>query len=230
MRKRLLIISMLLLAGAAAQAQVGTSETDTELWLKAGAEFKVGEKWEFGVEEQLRFDEQIGAVKNYHTELEIKYSLTDQLDLRVVPRYIRRNDNQGSAQGYEDLFRYQVGVGYKHRWNQLEFKHRALFQNRNELGVSEEEGDIPRHFFRWRTGLEYKIKNWKYDPIFRTEYFKSLNGAKAGTDDAIRFSIGTDRNYDGVGKFGIFYMYETTIDAIDTEIAHIISLRYTYSF
>ena len=230
MRNRLLIISMLLLTSVVAKAQVGTSETDTELWLKAGAEFEVGAKWKFGVEEQLRFDNQIGEVKNYHTELEIRYRLTDQLDLRFVPRYIRRKGNQGSAEEFDDLFRYQFGAGYKHRWNQLEFKHRALFQNRNELGVSEAEGDIPRHFFRWRTGVEYKIKNWKYDPIFRTEYFVSLNGAKAGTDDAIRFALGTDRNYDGVGKFGIFYMYETTINAIDTEIAHIISLRYSYSF
>ena len=230
MKRSLLSIGLLLICGGALKAQVETSETDTELWLKAGAEFELGEKWKFGVEEQLRFDEQIGATKNYHTELETRYSLTDQLDLRFTARYIRRNNNNSVIQTWSERFRYQVGAGYKHRWNQLEFKHRALFQNRNELGVSEAEGDIPRHFFRWRTGLEYKIKNWKYDPIFRTEYFKSLNGAKAGTDDSIRLSIGTDRNYDGIGKFGIFYLYEHTINAIDTQITHIISFRYSYSF
>lgn len=207
-------------------AQVGTSETDTELWLKAGAEVKLSDKWELAIEEQLRFENNIGQVKNYHTELEVKYNLSDKLDLRLTSRYIRRN----AVPEYRERFRYQLGAGYKHEWNRLEFKHRALFQNRNELGVSESEGDIPRHYFRWRSGVEYKIRDWKYDPIFRVEYFAATNGAKAGTDDSIRFAIGTERKHDGIGEFGIFYLYENTVNAIDTEKVHIISLRYSYRF
>lgn len=207
-------------------SQVGTRETDTELWLKAGVEFDLAKKWKVAIEEQLRFDEQIEAVKNYHTELELKYNLSDQLDLILASRFIRKNDELG----YENLFRYQIGAGVKHEWQQLEFKHRALFQNRNELGVSEIEGDIPQHYFRWKSGLEYKIRDWKYDPEFTVEYFWAVNGNKAGRDDAIRFAVGTDRSYDGLGQLGIFYMYEHTISAIDTEITHIISLRYTYKF
>ncbi len=207
-------------------AQVGTSETDTELWLKAGAEVRLGDHWELALEEQLRFNNNIGEVKNYHTEFDLKYNLTKTLDLRFASRYIRRNRDSG----YEERFRYQVGAGFKHELNRLEFKHRALFQNRNTLNVSEAEGDIPRHYFRWRSGLEYKIRDWKYDPIFRVEYFAATNGAKAGTDDSIRLSIGTERKYDGIGEFGIFYLYEHTVDAIDTEKTHILSLRYSYRF
>jgi len=225
-RKHLFSILLFIGMASSLSAQIGTTETDTELWLKAGADFKLGEKWSFGIEEQLRFDNRIGEVKNYHTELEVKYDLTDQLDLRFATRYVRKN----AVPEEEEFFRYQFGAGYKHEWNRLEFKHRVLFQNRNEIGVSENQGDIPRHYLRLRSGIEYKIRDWKYDPIFRAEYFEALNGAKAGTDDGVRFSVGTERKYDGIGEFGIFYLYEHTINAIDTEINHIISLRYSYSF
>lgn len=229
MKKVVLLLCTLLLFIQQGMAQVGTKEVDTELWFKAGVDFKLAPKWEVSAEEQLRFDNNIGEIKNFHTELGLKFDVTDQLDLRFATRFISRKTNNAET-SFNQLFRYQVGAAYKHRWNQIEFKHRAVFQNRNDPELSEMQGDIPERYFRWRTGMEYKIKDWKYDPIFRVEYFGALNGTQAGTDDTIRFDFGTERKYDGIGEFGFFYRYETTLNAIDTSIAHIINFRYAYSF
>ena len=50
MRKQLSIL-LLIVSFTPVAAQVGTSETDTELWLKAGAEVKLSDKWELAIEE-----------------------------------------------------------------------------------------------------------------------------------------------------------------------------------
>lgn len=218
-----IIVFMLLSTCLLAQQE---RETDFELWLKAGGDVKLSDRFELAFEEQLRFDEDVTEVKNYHTELELKYNVTETFDLRLVSRYVQRNNGNG----FDDFFRYQIGAGYKHKWNRLNIKYRVLFQNRNELGVSEAEGDIARHFLRTRTSVEYKIRDWKYDPIFKAEYFFALNSAKAGTHDGVRFNIGTERKYDKLGEFGIFYAIDLSVNAFQPETAYILSLKYTYSF
>ena len=65
---------------------------------------------------------------------------------------------------------------------------------------------------------------------FKAEYFFALNSAKAGTHDGVRFNIGTERKYDKLGEFGIFYAIDLSVNAFQPETAYILSLKYTYSF
>jgi hypothetical protein len=78
--------------------------------------------------------------------------------------------------------------------------------------------------------VTYKIQNWKYDPQFRVEYFEALDEAAAGTDDRLRFGIGTERDYDKIGEFGFQYFFELTLGGAIQEQAHIFALRYSYRF
>lgn len=220
---------LLLLVIALITPNLVGQQSDFEVWLKAGIKYKVNDRWDLNLEEQIRFDDDANALKNYHTELGIKFEINKFLDLLLATRYITRNDNQGNRQGLEDHFRYQLGLGLKHELNQFELKHRLLYQHRNEVGLSGSEGDISRQYFRWRSGATYKIKDWKYDPQFSAEYFLATNKEEAGIDNSIRFTIGTERKYKKVGEFGIFYRYETSLDTPINEITHVLALKYTYS-
>lgn len=203
--------------------------SDIEVWLKAGAKVDLFERWELAVEEQIRFDEDVDALKNFHTELELTFKPTDNLSLHAVSRYITRNDNRGAIQGFEDLFRYQLGVSYKHEVGQLRLKYRALYQHRNEIGISESQGDIPEKFLRLRTSAVYKIKDWKYDPVFRVEYFNALN-EEVGTNNQFRLGFGTERDYKKFGELGFFYLFESSLGLNIKQLTHILSFKYTYSF
>lgn len=209
--------------------QSGGRVSDIEVWLKAGAKVDLFERWELAVEEQIRFDEDVNALKNFHTEIELTFKLTDNLSLHAMSRYITRNDNRGSVQGFEDLFRYQLGASYKHYLGQLRMKYRALYQHRNEIGISEAQGDIPEKFLRLRTSVEYKIKDWKYDPEFRVEYFNALND-EVGTNNQIRFGFGTEREYKKFGELGFFYLFESSLGLNIKQLTHILSFKYSYSF
>jgi hypothetical protein len=209
--------------------QLRAQQTDFEVWLKAGIKYEISDRWDLALEEQIRFDDDANALKNYHTELELKFKVDKLLDLILATRYITRNDNRGNRQGFEDHFRYQLGLGLKHDLGQFELKHRLLYQHRNEIGLSEDEGDVSRRYFRLRSGFTYKIKDWKYDPELNLEYFGAMNKAEAGIENSIRFTIGTERKYKKVGEFGIYYRYETTLGTIVDEITHVLALKYTYT-
>lgn len=206
------------------------SNSDFELWLKMGGKVDLAEKWRLNFEEQIRFDENIGAVKNYHTEAEIIFRPNKQFNLMFVPRFIRRNDNSGDTQGYENVIRFQLGGSYEHESGQFEFKHRVLFQHRNEMGIKKDEGDVPEKFLRYKLNTQYKIKNWKYDPEFSIEYFQPVDNSMVNTNQSIRFGIGTERDYDKFGELGIDYLIDLSLGLAIKEIAHILSLKYTYTF
>lgn len=221
--------SLMLLSLGVLCTSLNAQESDFEVWLKAGAKYKISDRWSLDLEEQIRFDDDANALKNYHTELGIKFELNKLLDLLLATRYITRNDNRGNRQGFEDHFRYQVGLAAKHDIDRFELKHRLLYQHRNEVGLSEADGDVSRRYFRWRSGFTYKIKDWKYDPQFNAEYFLGMNRDEAGIENSIRFTIGTERKYKKVGEFGIFYRYETTVGTPIDEITQVLALKYTYT-
>lgn len=227
---RILFAAFLICAsGTSAFAQSGGRVSDIEVWLKAGGKVDLSDKFELAFEEQIRFDDDVNALKNYHTEIQLTFKPTNALSFQAVSRYITRNDNRGSIQGFEDLFRYQLGVGYKHDLGQLRMKYRALFQHRNEIGVSEAQGDIPEKFLRLRTSAVYKIKDWKYDPEVRIEYFNALND-EVGTNNQIRFGFGTERDYQKFGELGFFYLFESSLGLNIKQLTHILSFKYTYTF
>ncbi|WP_420388505.1 DUF2490 domain-containing protein [Roseivirga sp.] len=227
MKKFLILFCLFTGWQSISQAQ---STSDFELWLKLGGKADLSEKWRLNMEQQIRFDENVGAVKNYHTELELVYRANSKVDLFFVPRFIRRNDNSGDTQGYENLFRFQLGGAYEHESGQFEFKHRLLFQHRNELGIKKDEGDVPELFVRYKINTEYKIKDWKYDPEFSVEYFQAIDQEFADNNNSIRFAIGTERDYDRFGELGIDYMIDLSLGLAIREVAHILSFKYTYVF
>ena len=101
-----------------------TTATDTELWTSIGLEYEASSKWSFEIEEALRLKDNIGAVDQYFTQLTASYKLFKGTRIGVGGRYIRRNDNRGAIQGYEDRFRFHIDATYKYDINRFSLRHR----------------------------------------------------------------------------------------------------------
>lgn len=105
-----------------------------------------------------------------------------------------------------------------------------FYQNRNDLELSKDRGDVHEQFLRLRSQAEFKVRDWKYDPQFRFEYFAPLNPDAAGTISQTRIGIGTEREYDGLGQFGLFFLMDLSKENNVSFVDQIIFMKYTYQF
>jgi hypothetical protein len=202
---------------------------DFETWTSAGVRLKLNKDWEFSLAEQLRLKTNSTIVNNYFTEFEAQYSGFKGFEIGAGLRYIKENDNKGKIQGYESHLRYQFDLGYKHKLGKFKMDYRTRFQNKNELQVSEEQGDTAVNKLRFKIGTEYNIKNWKFDPKASVEFFNLL-----GTGfDKYRVTIGTSYGLKKYGDISLFYRMEKELKPAFVnypKTTNIIGLNYIYSF
>lgn len=203
---------------------------DFETWTSIGLKFKPTKKWTFGLQEQMRLDNNSTEIKGFFTQLSGDYELFKNFEAGIGLRFIQKNDNQGKVQGYEHYFRYQFDASYKHKIERFSFKYRFRFQNRNEIGVSKAEGDIATNYLRLKAKAGYNIKNWKLDPFISGEIFNQReDGINYGLTD-YRITIGTSYKFKDAGKIGLYYRMEQEINTSYPMTTHILRLKYTYTF
>jgi hypothetical protein len=97
---------------------------------------------------------------------------------------------------------------YKYDFKRMDIKHRLYYTNRNELGLSLEEGDERITQFRLATSVRYNIKKWKLDPKFSTELFWRGETDETTTVDKIRFKLGSTIDFKKKGELDFYYGIE----------------------
>ncbi len=214
-----------------AQAQEGEwiEVRDFETWSSVGARMKLNKDWEFTLSEQLRLKNNSKTVDSYFTELEAQYSGFKGFEIGAGLRYIKENDNKGKIQGYETHFRYNLDLGYKHKLGDFRMGYRVRFQNKDELQVSQKQGDTAINKLRLKIGTEYNIKNWKLDPKVSLEMFNTLGKGF----DKFRITAGTSYDFKKFGKVNLFYRMERELMPKYIEYpktTNIIGLSYVYTF
>ena len=124
--------------------------------------------------------------------------------------------------------RYHVDLKYKVAVNQLDIRLRARYQNKNELGISELDGDLPTQNIRFKTSFDYNIANWPLDPEFSAEVFQRAQKGEGFRYSKIRLTLGTSYKIEKIGKFGVFYRYEDSARNIIPNEFSILGFKYTY--
>lgn len=226
-----LLILLVFGLGPKGYAQEGSyvEVRDFEVWSAAELKYKWNKKWAFGLEEQLRFKNNASEVDQYFTQLSLKYIGFDHLEFGGALRFIRDNDNVGAVQGYENHLRFHVDLGYKYKLSKFSIKHRLRYQNRNELGISEEDGDYAKQNFRFKTSLKYNIKDWKFDPEIAGEIFYHKEFGEVSAFNKYRLTLGTDYKIKKFGEIGAFYRMEHELNVSFPKTTHIIGLSYVYT-
>jgi hypothetical protein len=210
-------------------AQTGTSYTvrDFESWNSATLEFKPNKKWELSFEEQLRLKDNAGAVDQFFSEFNVTRKLPKDFSIGYGLRYIRENDDKGKVQGYENHLRWNADLAYKHKIDRFTMKYRLSYQSKNELGISEAEGDILAKTIRLKIGADYNIRKWKLDPEFSSEIFRDLGSF--GDFSKFRLTLGTNYKFKNAGELGVFYRMEKQLNVVYPKTTNILGFQYKFT-
>lgn len=206
------------------------AENDLSNWTSILIRYEIDDNWDLGLEGQLRLKSNISTVDEYFSEFSIRRKLLKGLRFGLAFRYIRENDDMGGVQGYENHFRYHLDAVYKHKLGDFRFGYRLRFQNKDELGITTDEGDFAIRRLRFKTGLEYKIKKWPLDPEFNAEIFSRFEKNEDSEFDKYRLTLRTSYSLKKAGSLGAYYRVEGDIARESPDFQHIIGLRYKYVF
>ena len=227
MKKTYLSLLLSIMFASVTFAQTGSD--DMETWTSVRLRYKASKKWSFELQEQLRLKENSSVTDQYFTQLTSKYRLTKKLALGLGLRYIKRNDNQGGIQGFEDHFRYHFDLSFKHSLDRFTFNHRLRYQNKNELGVSEEEGDFAKKNIRLKTAVTYNVRKWKLDPKLSAEIFNKSHEGGTNGFSKYRVTFGTSYDLKKAGEIDLYYRMEKELNTSLPKKVAILGVNYTYT-
>lgn len=192
-------------ATAVAQAQSDTYVVrDLESWSTVSFKLKINDKLKTSLGQSLRLGHNSSEFQQTFTELGGSYDLSEDLSFGLETRYIRRGQDIGTS----PEFRYGTFLKYKQKYDRLKLKYRLGYTNRNELGVSLEEGDERISQYRLMVGGKYNIPGWKLDPKFSTELFWRGESGTAVEKDKIRFKLGSTLDLGKRKDLDFFYGFE----------------------
>ncbi len=198
---------------------------DLESWNTIGLKYKVNKKFNIGLDQGIRLSHNATTVDQVLTDLNFKLKPTSYLNFGVGLRYIY---DRGNNDLFDNDFRFNIDAVYKHKLKNFSFKYRLRYQNRNEIGLSTDEGDYFKNYLRLKAGFEYNIKSWKFDPVFSTELYRDLTKYTGGFDK-LRFTIGTNYSLKKSGELNAFYRLERELGASYPKTTNIIGLGYTFT-
>ena len=220
------LILMLLLVVNSVDAQ---NDNDLEGWSAVELNLKATKKLSFSVAEHLRFRNEISTVKNYFTQIKVNYEILKNLELGAGVRYITKNDDVGGQQGYDPFFRYQFDAAYRHKIEKVDLFFRLRYQNKNQLGRSESEGDVAKEFIRTRFGVGYKIKPLKLTLRVFAEHFNQPTNSKIEQNETrMRYTLKLNRRFKKIGAFTVFYgIQNNSVGDVKTKKSFL-GLKYAY--
>ena len=219
-------IGIWLLTGHFVHAQ---DNRDFESWTSAEFRYRPSKKWRLGLEAQLRLKENSSVIDGYFSEFTGGYEFFKGFRTFLGFRFIRRNDNTGRQQGWENFARLHLDAAYKHDISRFGMNYRLRYQTRDELGVTDENGDFADQTLRLKIGTEYNIRKWKLDPQLSAEIFHTSERNAEEGFDKFRITFGTEYKFEKWGRLGIFYRYEREINRADPASTDILRIKYVYT-
>ena len=221
-----LLTLFLCAVGTSTQAQSGTTYEvrDFETWSSVGLNYKVNKKLKLSLNEQLRLKDNSSTIDEYFTQVSAKYQLVKGLSFGLGLRFIKENDDQGKIQGYENHFRWNTDLEYKHEIKRFEMKYRVRYQNKKERDTE----DLSSSNFRIKAGTKYNIKDWKLDPTFSVELFNGISSEEGF--NKIRLTLGTKYETKKIGDFGVFFRMQKDLIGTYPKTTNIAGFKYDYTF
>jgi len=228
--KSLALFILFALSSSFMSAQAQSNNKDFESWNTLAFQFKPLDKISLALEQQARFQENGSKLEQYFTQFEANYECFKNFQIGSEFRYITKNDTKGKQQGYKYRFRYQINLLYKQKIKALTLKYKLAYQNRNELGLSLDQGDIAKENIRFKVGLAYNIKKWYLDPKVSAEIFNTIGSDDPTTEgfSKYRFTIGTSYKIKKIGEISFFYRFEKEINVDLPLSSDILGLKFAY--
>lgn len=207
----------------------GQETNDMEGWSSIELDVKANKNLSFSVSEHLRYRNDITTLKNYFTQAKVQYELFKNFEIGAGIRYITNNDDTGNIQGYEPLFRYQFDAVFSDQIDEVTVLFRLRYQNKNELGFSESEGDIPVEYTRYRIRFDYRIKALKLNAKLSGEVFNEAKTTDSnGGFNRHRYTLRISRKFKNFGTVAMFYANQSDYSTNTKKNKSIIGFKYSY--
>lgn len=229
MQKLIHIIGVmsLLLFSTSLHAQDGYTVVtqDLETWSSIGLKIKPHKKFNIGLEQGFRFNQNSSVTDQILTELNFKFKPTKYLFFGAGFRYI---SDRGGNNLFDNDFRYNFDAGFKHELGDFSFLYRLRYQNKNEIGYSKTDGDVHKNYLRLKARVKYGISDWKLDPVFSGEIFRDMTAVTGGFD-RLRLTLGTSYDFKKYGEIDLWYGMERELGVSYPKTTWIIGLGYTFT-
>lgn len=189
------------------------NSNDLEGWSSVQLDMRASKKMAFSISQHLRYRNDITTMSTYFTQLEATFEILKDLELGGGVRFIKKNDDVGKKQGIESHFRYQLDASFKHDINNIGLSYRLRYQNKNELGFSEDEGDIAKEQLRLMFGVDYKLLPVNIIFKIKAEFFNTFVNKTVGTKiNRQRFTLSASRKFKNFGKISLFYRIQDDLN------------------
>ena len=114
-------------------SSVYSQDNDFRGWSEIEYNLDINNNISLALSQHFRLKEDLNTVDSYITESEITFSPLKKLKLSGQLRYYYRNDNSGGVQGFENMYRYRLGIEKRLNTAPLNFELRLAYQNRVSL-------------------------------------------------------------------------------------------------
>ena len=233
-KKNNIVFPLLVILLITSNMIVAQNSNDLEGWGAVQLDMRASKKMSFSISEHLRYRNDITTVSTYFTQLEASYEILKDFELGGGVRFIKKNDDVGKKQGIESHFRYQFEANFKHDINRIGLSYRLRYQNKNELGFSEDEGDIAKEQLRLLFGVDYKLLPVNIVFKLKAEFFNTFVNKTVGNKiNRQRFTLSASRKFSGFGKIALFYRIQDDlhVEVKKTEVTvskAILGFKYSY--
>ena len=96
---------------------VFSQDNDFRAWSEIEYNLYIDERISVAFSQHFRLKEDLNIVDSYITESEITYSPLKKIKLTGQLRYHYKNENIEGIQGFENLYRYRIGIDKKFNTN-----------------------------------------------------------------------------------------------------------------
>jgi hypothetical protein len=230
-----IVLPLLVILLMSSNMIMAQNSNDLEGWSAVQLDIRASEKMSFSISEHLRYRNDITTVSNYFTQLETSYEILKDFELGGGVRFIKKNDDIGKKQGIESHFRYQFEANFKHDIKRIGLSYRLRYQNKNELGFSEDEGDIAKEQLRLLFGVDYKLLPVNIVFKLKAEFFNTFVNKTVGNKiNRQRFTLSASRKFNGFGKIALYYRIQDDlhVEVKKTEVTvskAILGFKYSYN-
>ena len=196
---------------------------DIETWTSASFQIKLGDKFDIALNQQFRFHQNTAELERLFTQVEACYKLHKTFEVAGGYRFISESKKSGIQNGH----RWNIDGKYKFKLARLNGYARIRYQSGKEFG---QDDILWNNHFRCKTKLKYNIKNWKLDPYFAMEFFRTSGKNVVNQVDKLRLTIGTAFKINKQHRIALFYGGEKEQNTVYPKTTYLIGVGYAYVF
>jgi hypothetical protein len=173
-----------------------SSDGDFQFWSTFGVSFDVNRDWSAAVEEQLKFDNDIGHFYQHQTDLEFTYkNLPDWIEIGLNYKQVfkEQSDDHWTREN-----RPHFNIKFKGRLGTFDFSDRSRFEYRDK----EYGDDLWRYVNKLEVNLPFELTKYKLCPYVADQVYINMDGSGfeknrvyAGFDFDLSDDIGSELYY-----------------------------------